>query len=122
MKGDEDEMLRGVDWGAVARYVDLAEELQQFNGSAPGGGGGSGAATSQDGAGRPAAAPEEQQAPEPGQPPRALHRLAVQQQGTAVPAALQHQVELFESAGWAAPSSPSANAKSRRADALADLG
>ena len=117
LKGDEDEMLRGVDWGAVARYVDLAEELQQFNGSAPGGGGGASSGEAgqaeHDGAGRRA---------EPEQPPRALQRLAEQQQGAAVHAALQHEDEIFESAGWAAPSSPRANAKSRRVDALADLG
>jgi hypothetical protein len=28
LKDDEDEMLRGVDWAAVARYVDLTEDLQ----------------------------------------------------------------------------------------------
>lgn len=30
LKEAEDEMLRGVDWGAVARYVDLQEELDDF--------------------------------------------------------------------------------------------
>ena len=124
LKGDEDEMLRGVGWGAVARYVDLSEELQQFNGSAlhGGGRGSSGGAAASDGAAGPALAPGDPQQPEAEHPQRALDRLAAQQQGAAVPEALQHQDELFESAGWAAPSSPRASAKTRRADALADLG
>ncbi|KAK9828685.1 hypothetical protein WJX72_001519 [[Myrmecia] bisecta] len=30
LRHDEDEMLRGVDWGAVGRYVDLRKELEDF--------------------------------------------------------------------------------------------
>lgn len=122
LKNDEDEMLRGVDWGAVARYVDLSEELQQFSRA------GGGAAGEVAGAG---AAPRERQLqrepPSPGpdawhpqhQVPQ--HRREGVAEGEAA-AALEQQEELFDSAGWAAPSSFSGSARSRREAALAGLG
>jgi hypothetical protein len=51
LKEEQDEMLRGVDWSAVAAYVDLSDELPEFSGASPaaaapasGGGGGAAAA------------------------------------------------------------------------------
>ena len=35
LKEEQDEMLRGVDWGAVAAYVDLSDELPEFSGASP---------------------------------------------------------------------------------------
>lgn len=96
-------MLRGVDWGKVAQYVDLSEELPLFGGG-PGG-------TSTDGSGRDSAA-----GGGGGGGAEAM------QQGAAAQEALRQQGELFEAAGWAAPSTPRGTASSRRVKALADLG
>ncbi|GAB4814387.1 hypothetical protein N2152v2_001433 [Parachlorella kessleri] len=64
LKDDEDEMLRGVDWGAVARYVDLTEDLPTSRppGEAGDGGpGGEGGSSSSGGGG--GGLPQEEGAP-----------------------------------------------------------
>ena len=114
LKADEDEMLRGVDWGAVQRYVDLSGELQMFStrGGSGSGGGGSGDSTNvqqhggQEGGGGAAE----------GRPP--LRRRYWQQ--SEQPSALEE--DLFEGAGWEAPGSPRSSVSGRQAEALADMG
>ena len=120
LKADEDEMLRGVDWGAVQRYVDLSGELQMFSTRGGGGSSGSGGGTDvrqhtlDDGEGAAEGRP-------------ALHRRFWQQQQhwgqpSASLDALQRDEDLFEGVGWGAPSSPRSSASGRQAEALADMG
>lgn len=137
LRDDPDEMLQGVDWGKVARFVDLSEELTLFEG--PGGGAAGGTGTS-GGRGAAAGAP----ALDPSGPQQLLAGGSAPQQDTqwagqrgsegrssaphqhaavAGDAAAMREDELFESAGWAAPSlAAEGSARSRRAEALADLG
>ncbi|PRW44236.1 Sodium hydrogen exchanger 7 [Chlorella sorokiniana] len=129
LRDDPDEMLRGVDWGKVARFVDLSDELQLFEKpSSPAGGthGGSAAVEVRaQGAGHTVLTPDaggalQQEGAQPG--PAARRPGAAAAAGGVGPAALQ-QDELFEAAGWAAPSfSAKGSARSRRDEALADLG
>ena len=107
LKADEDEMLRGVDWGAVARYVDLSDELQQFSRSA-----------SRDGATAPHGAPLSLAS----QPRLPLDQQQAGAGAEAQAAGLEQRDELFAASGWAAPSRPRASAGSRQAAALRDLG
>lgn len=119
LRDDPDEMLRGVDWGKVARFVDLSDELQLFEGpstSDGGGPGGSGPPCPGVEGEPPAAGPEHGDSA--GQREARQAAAAAQQAAAAV---LQHD-ELFNAAGWAAPATPRGSAKSRRAEALADMG
>ena len=112
-------MLRGVNWAAVARYVDLADALPLP--APPEAGAGAAARAASDPAAPPAdggqplggegAAAAAAELPGAGQQARRLAELA----------ALGQQEELFEAAGWAAPS-PASGGRSQRAQALADLG
>lgn len=116
-------MLRGVNWLAVARYVNLSEELQlplsRSAGGAPTAGSGGIASTASGLLPR-------------GEPPGgwAIHAggtsaaQALAAEGDTLrgqrQAALREEGELFESAGWAAPSL--GRGRSQRAKALSDLG
>ncbi|PSC69954.1 Sodium hydrogen exchanger 7 [Micractinium conductrix] len=129
LKADEDEMLRGVDWAAVARYVDLSEELHLFDSStsaAGSAGAGAGAqAGGGSGGGGPATAPSG---------PAALVGRTSSGRAASGPAStaslgsfqsseqMQRENGLFGSAGWAEPSSTCVGTpSSRRAAALAGL-
>lgn len=118
LRDDPDEMLRGVDWAKVARFVDLSDELALFEGPVAGTSG-----TGTSGGGTGAVSEPAPAAPGLGEPPAGRERersqLAAAQQAAA--AALQHD-DLFDAAGWAAPCTPRGSAKSRRAEALADMG
>ena len=112
-------MLRGVNWAAVAQYVDLADALPLPAPPEAGAGAAAGAASSpaappaddRHPGGEGAAAAAAALLPGMGQEPRRQAELA----------ALGQQEELFEAAGWAAPS-PASGGRSQRAQALADLG
>lgn len=110
LKSDEDEMLRGVDWGAVARYVDLSEELHQFDR----GQGGVQAALAD-----PSEPPTPRSSQAPASPASAQDTDQRQEEAAEV---LRREEELFGAAGWAVPSSGGGTVHSRRAEALAGLG
>lgn len=141
LRDDPDEMLRGVDWGKVARFVDLSDELQLFEGpssSGPGGTGGGGGRAAGEGTGRSAPSAwgsrqaqemdgslQQQQQPDGASAAAAQEGDELRQPAAAGGAGAMalHQEELFEAAGWAAPSfSAKGSARSRRAEALADMG
>lgn len=108
--------LLGVDWGTVASYVDLSEELSLFDSGA------SAVASQRDG--REGEERRKQQGPcqqvdLEGEPQEAA---AAPPPGLAAAAQLQQGEELFESPGWAAPSADSGSSSRRRAAALAALG
>lgn len=121
LRGDPDEMVRGVDWGKVARFVDLSDELPLFEvpSRSPDGAAGGGRSAE---AG--ASAPQRVGLRAAGLQQDEQRRLAAGQHvAAAAGSATLQQGELFEAAGWAAPSfSAQGSARSRRAEALADLG
>ncbi|KAL4858875.1 Protein ACTIVITY OF BC1 COMPLEX KINASE 3 [Chlorella vulgaris] len=133
LKNDEDEMLRGVDWGAVARYVDLSEELQTFDtcaGTRPttGGADAASAVVLDAGAAGREAPPSAQQADAAqGGSSEAPPAAAAGAQPASRELPTWHQQEELllshsDSAGWAAPSRSCSWGKSRREEALDDLG